>query len=264
VRDPFWGYQDLAVLIGLALPVLLVSALTVQLAVFLVPMLFASRVAGVLFAQFLAYGLWFFCLWSLFRLRYGKPFWTSLGWVSPPRGLALYIILGAGLAIGVALLGAALRTPDVAMPMKELLQDSASLVLVGAFAVSLGPLCEELAFRGFILPLVARSLGAVAGILLTAAGFALLHGPQYAWSWQHISLITLAGAVFGMVRLRSGSTAAATVMHAAYNFTFFVAYAAQPESPALLLGERGSGFWNVPTHLAATIPYLKEFVFFPW
>ena len=115
------------------------------------------------------------------------------------------------------------------MPMQELLRDRASLVLVGIFAVTLGPLCEELSFRGFFLPLLARSLGAAGGVLLTAVAFSLMHGPQYAWSWRHILLITLAGVAFGVVRLRSGSTAAATIMHATYNLTFFVAYLVQSD-----------------------------------
>jgi hypothetical protein len=110
-----------------------------------------------------------------------------------------------------------------------LLRDRTSLALVGVFAVTLGPLCEELIFRGFLQPLLARTLGAAAGVVVTAAVFALPHGPQYAWSWQHVLLITLAGAVFGWVRHRSGSTMAAAVMHAGYNLVFFAALAAQWE-----------------------------------
>jgi membrane protease YdiL (CAAX protease family) len=113
------------------------------------------------------------------------------------------------------------------MPLMDLLRDRVSLILVGAVAVTLGPLCEELAFRGFLLPLLIRSLSALPGILITALLFASLHGPEYAWSWRHLLLITLAGVAFGWMRYRSGSTATATVMHAAYNLTFFVGMVAQ-------------------------------------
>jgi membrane protease YdiL (CAAX protease family) len=227
-QEPFWGYQDLVLLIGLALPALLAAVLVVTL---------FSAVAGrpprtaatVLALQFLAYGFWFVCLYALLKLRYGRPFWQSLAWVRPRASLVSFLAGGAALAFSVALLGAALRTPDIDMPMKELLRDKTSLALVGFFAVTLGPLCEELIFRGFLQPLLTRSLGAAAAILVTAAVFALPHGPQYAWSWQHVVLITLAGAVFGWVRHRSGSTIAVTVMHAGYNFVFFVALVAQWE-----------------------------------
>jgi membrane protease YdiL (CAAX protease family) len=226
---PFWSYQDLVVLAGLAMPILVVSALLVRLIAIPAPDAFASPAVGVLAVQFLGYGLWFLCLYGLLRLRYGRPFWRSLAWVRPRAGVLSLVVVVAGplLALGVVFFGVALRTPEIEMPMKELLRDRLSVVLVGVFATTLGPVCEELAFRGFLLPLLARSFGAAAGVLLSAAAFSALHGPQYAWSWRHLILITLAGAAFGWVRLRTGSTAAATMMHATYNLTFFTAYVTQ-------------------------------------
>lgn len=226
--EPFWNYQDLLLLIGLALPSLVAAAGLVAL---------VSAAAGgpartaatVLALQFTAYGIWFLCLYALLRLRYGRPFWRSLAWVRPQTPLSRFAAAGAVVAVAVAVAGALLRTPDIDMPIKHLLRDRTSLALVGVFAVTLGPLCEELIFRGFLQPLLARTLGAAAGVVVTAAVFALPHGPQYAWSWQHVLLITLAGAVFGWVRHRSGSTMAAAVMHAGYNLVFFAALAAQWE-----------------------------------
>jgi membrane protease YdiL (CAAX protease family) len=109
----------------------------------------------------------------------------------------------------------------------RLLRDRWSILLVGTFAVTLGPLAEELIFRGFLQPLAVRSFGQWAGITLASAPFALLHGPQYAWNWQHMLLLFLASFVFGYTRHRTGSTAASTVVHATYNLTFFVGYLAQ-------------------------------------
>lgn len=225
---PFWGYQDLLLLIGLAVPSVIAAAAFVMIVAVAVG--HAGRSAAtVLGVQFLAYGFWFLGLYALLKLRYGRPFWQSLAWRRPAGGLGGFLVKGAVLALVVALLGAALRTPDIDMPIKELLRDKASVVLVGVFAVTLGPLCEELIFRGFLQPLLARSLGAAWAIPLTAALFAIPHGPQYAWSWQHVVLITLAGSAFGWVRHRTGSTLAATVMHASYNFVFFVALVARWE-----------------------------------
>lgn len=226
--EPFWGYRDLALLIGLALPSVVAAAALVMVVAALLghPGRSAATVLGV---QFLAYGLWFLCLYALLKVRYGRPFWQSLAWRRPAGRLGGFLLSGALLALAVAALGAALRTPDIDMPIKELLRDRASVVLVGIFAVTLGPLCEELIFRGFLQPLLARSLGAAVAIPLTAALFAIPHGPQYAWSWQHVVLITLAGSAFGWIRYRSGSTLAAAVMHAGYNFVFFVALVARWE-----------------------------------
>jgi membrane protease YdiL (CAAX protease family) len=124
-------------------------------------------------------------------------------------------------------LGAILRPPDIKTPLEELMKDPASLLLVGIFAVTLGPLCEELAFRGFLMPLAVRTFGAIAGVLLAAAPFAVLHGFEYAWSWQRLVIIFFAGAAFGWMRYRSGSTAAAAIMHAGYNLVFFAGMLAQ-------------------------------------
>jgi membrane protease YdiL (CAAX protease family) len=227
-RYPFWGYRDLVLLIGLMLPAVMAALAIVQLIYLFVPRgVWHSPAVAALAIQFLAYGFWFLFLYALLKVRYNRPFWQSLAWRLPPGGTSRFLIVGVLLAFVVALAGAALRTPDIDMPMKELLRDRVSLILVGIFAITVGPLCEELMFRGFLLPLLAQSLGAALGVLLTSFGFAALHGPQYAWSWQHIVLITFAGAVFGWVRLRTGSTAAATVMHAGYNLTFFIAFLAQ-------------------------------------
>jgi membrane protease YdiL (CAAX protease family) len=226
--EPFWNYQDLLLLVGLALPSLLASAGLVALIGLLVGGPARSAVM-VLALQFAAYGFWFLCLYALLKLRYGRPFWRSLAWVRPQTPLRRYLAAGVALALAVAVLGALLRTPDIDMPIKHLLRDKTSLALVGFFAVTLGPLCEELIFRGFLQPLLTRTFGAGVAIVLTALVFAVPHGPQYAWSWQHVVLITAAGAVFGWVRWRSGSTMAAAAMHAGYNLVFFAALAARWE-----------------------------------
>ena len=106
-----------------------------------------------------------------------------------------------------------------------MLEGPLGLPLFGIFSVILGPVTEELAFRGFFMPLLIRALGAPAGIILTALPFALLHGPEYAWAWQYVLLIGAAGAAFGWVRYGTGSTLASAMMHSTYNLTFFAGLA---------------------------------------
>jgi len=220
-RYPFWGYKDLALFIGLSLPALILGAILVRLSLWLLRLRIPFPAAELLSAQFLGYGLLFLSLYLVLRLHYRRPFWRSLGWVAAPIRNRMLVIYGVLLAVLVAGAGALLRTPDIDSPLKQLLSDPRSAVMVGLFAVTLGPLCEELAFRGFIQPLLVRSLGALPGIFATAVPFGLLHLQQNAFSWRHGLLITLAGVVFGWVRHRSGSTRAAAIMHAAYNGTFF-------------------------------------------
>ena len=226
-RYPFWGYADLFLFLGLSLPCLLAGALIVRLLFATLSISGTPKTFELLPAQFLGYGILFGVLYLLFRFHYHRPFWASLRWVPSPYPASRVMALGILLAVGVALSSLLLRTPDLPTPMKELLSDRTSVILIALFGITLGPLVEELAFRGFMQPLFVRSLGTVAGIVVAALPFGILHLPQYGFSWRHGLLITLAGSAFGWMRHKTGSTLAATVMHAAYNATFFMALAAQ-------------------------------------
>jgi uncharacterized protein len=225
-RFPFWGYADLFVFIGLAFVSLLAGFATVKLFLVLFHLNVRNEVVKMLPAQFLGYLFLFLCVWLMFRVQYGRPFWRSLGWTTPPIGIGAMIGCGVLAAFAVAFASRLLHTPDVPTPMTKLLADRTSLILVAVFGVSVGPLCEELIFRGFLQPLFVRTLGAVPGILLAAVPFGLLHLEEYGNSWRHGLLIALAGAAFGWMRHRTGSTKASTLMHAAYNGTFFLFLAA--------------------------------------
>jgi membrane protease YdiL (CAAX protease family) len=139
--------------------------------------------------------------------------------------------VGVMLAFGVMGASILLKTPDINSPIKELLADKSAVVLVAVFGTTLGPLCEEIVFRGFLQPLLVRSFGVVWGVLTAAVPFGLLHLQQYGNSWRHVLLITLAGAAFGWIRYRTGSTKAAVITHAAYNGVFFVLLAVEQATP---------------------------------
>ena len=220
---PYWDYLDLAMFAVALFPALFGAGLIVAFVSGTAGGGLAGRAPHLLAGQFLGYAFWFTFLYLLLKVRYDRPFWAGLGWVSVTGRFWERAFLGVGLALGVALLGGLLRTPDLDTPMKQLLSDRVSVILVGLAAATIGPVCEELAFRGFVQPLLVRTLGAAPGILLAALPFALLHGPEYSWSWRHVLLITVAGVSFGWMRHKTGSTAAAAVMHAGYNSTFFMA-----------------------------------------
>ena len=226
-NEAFWSYQDLAIFLGLALPCLLGGAYIVKVALLALYISSPNRALELLPAQFLGYALLFAALTVILRLEYERPFWRSLGWRWPKFPLPAIVASGIALAFAIGILGALLKTPEVAGPMKELLTGRSSLIVVVIFGVTLGPLCEELAFRGFIQPLLIRSLGAAPGILLSALAFGLLHLPQNDFAWQYGVLITLTGIAFGWMRWISSSTLGSTVMHCAYNLTLFLGFFAQ-------------------------------------
>lgn len=219
---PFWGLLDVLIYVGLALPLMLVAASIVAL-----PLAFAgvaSKGLRVLLPQFVGYVVSVIPLWLVFRSRYQRSPLDALR-LRVPGGVAVSSFwAGTMAAVSVLVLGYVLRTPAIRTPMQELLQDPVSIAVVGVLASTLGPLFEEVFFRGLLQPVLARRWGVIAGIVLASLPFALLHGHQYSWSWRHLLLVAYAGALFGWQRHRTGSTGAATIMHAAYNLVLFVLF----------------------------------------
>jgi uncharacterized protein len=226
-RDPFWGYSDVALFIGMLLASALASLGFVTLMFSLLPARDRSMVAEALIAQSLIYVLAYGALALLFRVHYDRPFWRSLGWTGFRVPVPFIVLTGAGTAICVAFLGAYIRTPTTPNRITEMLENPGALVWVAIFGLTLAPLAEELGFRGFLQPLLVRSLGPVPGILGAAIPFGLLHFSEYGNSWRHALLISLAGAAFGWMRYRTGSTQASALMHASYNALEFFAYISQ-------------------------------------
>jgi len=226
-RYPFWGYRDLFLFAGLTIPCMLLGYGLVKLVLSVFHVHPAVRVAEILLVQFLGYLFLLGILLSIFRLEYQRPFWASLGWTDTRTPLVWLVIAGFGAAFGVAILSYLFHMPNTSNPMMELLKDRTSVTLVAIFGITFGPLCEELAFRGFLQPLLVRSFGPAPGIVAAAVPFGLLHFSQYGNSWRHVVLVSLAGAAFGWVRHATGSTKASTIMHASYNALVFVALFAQ-------------------------------------
>lgn len=224
-REPFWGYADLMLFAGFAAASLLVSLLLAKaaMAAFHLHAEGPVSVAVLVLAQMAGYGVLFGALGLMFRVQYDRPFWRSLGW-APLTIPALYLVTaGACTAISVILLGGLIHLPETANPMTELLQQgNLAILLLAIFGVGIAPLCEELAFRGFLQPLLVRSFGAVAGILAAGVAFGLLHFWEYGNSWRHALLLSGAGACFGWMRHVSKLTKASVIMHASYNGLLFL------------------------------------------
>ena len=211
--EPVWNYEDLGILLGAVLPCLVVAALSAKLLSFVVPQ------KGVVTAvsQVLIYVGVIGSLYMMLKARYGLDFWAAMDWHVPWRHMALTALLGPTLALGMAILAFVLRTSHETMAIDSLMKDRWSVIAIGIAATTVGPVFEELMFRGFAQPLFVRSLGLMGGIVATAIPFALLHGPQYNWKWQLVLILALASIVFGIVRHKTGSTAASSLTHAAYN-----------------------------------------------
>jgi CAAX protease family protein len=230
-RHPFWRYSDVAVFLGLVAASALISLALVPVAFSVLHIHFQSRVTVAIVAQSVLYLLAFSGLAMLFQVEYQRPFWRSLGWTSFRFPVLLVVLCGIGTAFGIVAISILIRTPNTNNRMTEMLQDPHAIIPVAIFAVTLGPLAEELAFRGFLQPLLISSLGPLRGVIVAAIPFGLLHFQEYGNSWRHVLLISLAGSAFGWMRYRTGSTLASTLMHASYNALEFVGFLAQKAPP---------------------------------
>ena len=223
-RWPAWGWDDVALLVGAVLPAFGLGLLLMRGLRWLAPGLFGLVAVNTLTFQLLVYIFLVGALFLLISGKYEQPFWTALGWTMAFRGAILSILAGPALAVGVSVLGVVIRAPEVNDPIRGMITGRVSLAVVVAFGVLVAPFVEELFFRGFLFPLVARSIGPWLGMVATAILFALPHGAQNEWAWQQLALIALAGVAFGFARYRTGATSASFLMHASFNATQFVGF----------------------------------------
>lgn len=83
-------------------------------------------------------------------------------------------------------------------------------------AVSLlGPIVEELIFRGWFYSVLDKRVGAGIAIPVTSVTWALLH---YSYGWAVVLVIVVDGILLGIARWRTKSVYTPMVMHALYNF----------------------------------------------
>lgn len=170
-----------------------------------------------------AFGFAFVLTLLLFIYGYrvlGKTEWLRrLGWVPPRQGFWFYSPMA-----GVA---AAASVWWIAWIFHQSLGGVPPLqrVLLASFS---GPMIEEMLFRGLLFWLVfellkrrgvPQSVAAGAAVCLTAIAFAFSHNDRHGVRF-YATILT--GLAFGWMRVRSGSTAAATVMHATYNLVLLV------------------------------------------
>jgi uncharacterized protein len=221
-RDPFWGYADVALMIGLALPCLFLGLGVVRLLMWAAHLHFAKGVEAVP-ETLVGYGLLFTALMMIFRVQYDRPFWRSLGWTWAGVSVFRCVVYGCATLLLVGTVARLIHTPPAAGPLIDMMKDPTALIVMAIFGSTAAPMFEELAFRGFLQPLLVRDLGAIGGIALTAAFFGGLHYSEYGESWRSALLVAVAGAAFGCMRQWTGSTAAAALMHASFNGLQFAA-----------------------------------------
>ncbi|RAO75950.1 hypothetical protein CA260_15155 [Dyella jiangningensis] len=90
--------------------------------------------------------------------------------------------------------------------------------------VSVGPLVEELLFRGVLLSAISRHVGSGWAIVITAVLFACVHLPDLSFLWYALPNLALLGLVLGWLRVQSGSIWPAVLAHGANNLLAVVSW----------------------------------------
>jgi membrane protease YdiL (CAAX protease family) len=129
--------------------------------------------------------------------------------------------VGSGILAGVAVFAI-----GTASGQNMRLSDDWKLV---ALQVTLGPVIEEIVFRGYLFAFLMWSLTRAANdagrnrlvVVFAAVVFTMVHLAQPGVSWLQLACITSTGMLYGWIRYLSGSAAPAAASHAAYNLTLY-------------------------------------------
>jgi len=180
----------------------------------------ATNAFVVIGAQAAAYPIVLLFMFVLVRSRSREPFGKAIHWNWPGISAPGFFVMGTIVAVAVDGASRFLPIPK-SLPMDKYFHDAASAYLMAAFGVTLAPLLEELFFRGLLYPLLRRAFGLTMAVIVTAAGFAAIHGTQLGYAWAPILSIFVVGVVFTVARARTNSVAASFLMHCGYNFSLF-------------------------------------------
>jgi uncharacterized protein len=202
----------------------------------------AQKPILLLVAQFMIYAVVAACMVMLVEGKYHVPFWQAIRWNWPRSGWK-WLALGGATLIVLGMLESLLPMPKDT-PFQHLFDRPRDAYVIAIIAVTFAPLLEELFFRGFMYPVLARRMGAAWAITLTALPFGLIHLPQYGWAWGAALVIVLVGVVCGVVRAVTRSVGASVLVHVGYNGTQMII--------ALVMTQ---GFRHMPKALA--LAYLR-------
>ncbi len=181
--DPAWSGLDVLRLTVLAIVALFIGVFAVLFAAhfWIYPhstLAALGRLPLVIVSgQALAYLLVLAYMYILItRERHRPDFLAAIHW-NRPSNPAVYVLVGFMLSVALQLLASRLPIPRN-LPIDTFFGTPAEAWALTIFGVTLAPLMEELYFRGFLYPVLERSIGLPAAVFITAVAFALLHGRQ--------------------------------------------------------------------------------------
>jgi membrane protease YdiL (CAAX protease family) len=192
--------------------------------------------------QAIVYGIQWALAGFVFTMWWGRSMLQGIEWnaAAARRWLVALAMIGIVTGLAMTVAGNFVPMPKAPPILQDLTKSRMGAFMMMAFGITLAPLTEELAFRGFILPSLVnvfrwlqrrgsiaerevRLVGVPVSIVVTSFCFAMVHSGQVSHSWGPLLLIGMVSVVLCVVRLRMSSVAAGVVVHAAYNLTLFTA-----------------------------------------
>lgn len=188
-----------------------------------------------------------FCV-SIFPLAWRRSFFEGLQWRARAATSHMWRLVGAASACFIGAIADQFLIPGPTnTPIDETFRMPGAVWLLFAFGVTLAPLMEEIAYRGFLLPALCTAYDWAAGrvgktpplppgedgfsrwsmaamvvaSVLVSIPFALMHGEQTAYSMGPFLLLVAISLVLCWVRLTMRSLAASVVVHSTYNLLLF-------------------------------------------
>lgn len=226
---PAWKVWDVVAIVIFSLAIIIVFTIIALFAARLFPQYrnasfsdLATNATVVIGAQAAAYPIILLFIFLTVRSRSQQSFRQGIRWHWPGATAPAFIASGVILALVVDSLARFLPIPK-SLPMDSYFHDATSAYIMAIFGVTLAPLMEEMFFRGLLYPILDKYFGVVGGVLLTAAGFAGIHGAQLGFAWGPVLSIFVVGVVFTVVRVKRDSVASSFLMHCGYNLALFSA-----------------------------------------
>jgi membrane protease YdiL (CAAX protease family) len=225
-ENPPWSGLDVLILAAVTIFAIFLSMMGVSLVAHMyfepgVPWVDVARKPEVVvLSQVLGY-LVVLALMVRLASAHGDSAASALKW-NWPQSWPAFLGYGVVLSIALQLLAHLLPMPKT-LPIDEFFQTPREAWLLSLFGITFAPLLEELFFRGFLYPVLARRFSVATGILVTGLAFGAIHGAQLKYSWGPVLVIVLVGIVLTTVRAASKSVASTFLMHVGYNFTLMVA-----------------------------------------
>lgn len=225
-RDPVWTGRDVVALVLVAFFTLIFCGVIIGLYVAAAhSKQKPEEVAGMpvisILAQAFTSAVVFAAMYGMVARRYRSPFWDSVRWKWPAGALALLCATGG---VAMALLvdfASSLAPVPKSLPIYKLFGTTASAYAMAGYGIFIAPVIEELFFRGFLFPVLARRRGLPAAVVLTSLAFMLIHVSQLAGAWLPLVILFFVGMAFTLARAWTGSVAVPYLMHLTYNATLF-------------------------------------------